>query len=387
MVLEQASFPRDKVCGDALSGKVLSELRRLAPALPGMLATEATQVPSWGIAFVAPGGETLRVPFKPQFDKQVDAAPGHLMRRLDFDHLLARQVRAEPLIDLREHTPVASWQQHSLAEGGGFTLLGREEQPLARARLVIAADGAQSRFARLVGGHAREPAHHCAGLRAYYRGVTGLDPDNFIELHFLRDFLPGYLWIFPLANGAANVGVGMLTSAVSKKKVNLRQRLQEILREEPTLRARFANATLEGPVQGFGLPLGSKVRALSGDHYLLVGDAASLIDPFSGEGISNALIAGRHAADWAGRALDAGNLSADFLKGYDAAVYRRLGPELRVSRRLQQLLALPRLFDAVVRRANRNPALAGLISSMFSDLDLRQQLRSPAFYGRLLFGS
>ncbi len=386
VVFDKAAFPRDKVCGDALSGKVISELRRLtddADALPALLRAEPQQVPSWGISFIAPNGETLRVPFKTGFDKAADYAPGHLMRRLDFDDFLVRRVRAQPLIQLRENTAVERWER---ASDGIWTLFGKGTEPLARARLLVAADGAQSRFGRTIGGHTLEPEHHCAGLRAYYRGVRGLDPDNFIELHFLPDFLPGYLWIFPLPDGAANVGVGMLTSAVSKKKVNLRQRLTEIIQESPALRARFAGATLEGPVQGFGLPLGSRMRPISGDGYLLVGDAGSLIDPFSGEGISNALIAGRHAADWAGRALAAHDFSGALLQGYDAAVYRRLGPELRVSRRLQQLLAFPRLFNFVVKRANSNPALAELISSMFNDLDLRQRLRQPSFYARLLVG-
>lgn len=386
VLLDKAAFPRDKICGDALSGKVISELRRLgggSDALPSLLRAEPQQVPSWGIAFIAPNGEALRVPFKSNFNKTVDSAPGHLMRRLDFDDFLVRQVRAQPLIQLRERTEVASWTRDP---DGTWTLFDKAKTPRARARLVVAADGAQSRFGRTVGGHTLEPEHHCAGLRAYYRGVRDLDPDNFIELHFLRDFLPGYLWIFPLPDGSANVGVGMLTAAVSKKKVNLRQRLTEIIEEVPALRARFAGATLEGPVQGFGLPLGSRMRPISGDGFLLVGDSGSLIDPFSGEGISNALIAGRHAADWVTRALAANDLSRAFLQGYDAAVYRRLGPELRVSRRLQQLLAFPRLFDFVVRRANTNPALAELISSMFNDLDLRQRLRQPSFYAKLLLG-
>jgi flavin-dependent dehydrogenase len=231
-----------------------------------------------------------------------------------------------------------------------------------------------------------EPAHHCAGLRAYYTGVRELHPQNFIELHFLPDFLPGYLWIFPLPDGAANVGVGMLTSEVSRQRINLRERLHELLTTHPKLRERFAGAKAEGPVRGFGLPLGSKRRSLSGDAYLLLGDAGSLIDPFSGEGIGHAMISGRHAADWATRALAADNTSAAFLKGYDAAVYRRLGKELRLSYGMQRLLRWPSLFSFVANRAARNPALAETLSAMFLDLDLRERLRQPSFYLRLLAG-
>jgi flavin-dependent dehydrogenase len=63
-----------------------------------------------------------------------------------------------------------------------------------------------------------EPKYYAAGLRAYYKNVTGTNEDNFIELHFIKKMLPGYFWIFPLPNGEANVGVGLLSDMVRKKK-------------------------------------------------------------------------------------------------------------------------------------------------------------------------
>src|SRR5690606_9549152 len=91
-----------------------------------------------------------------------------------------------------------------------------------RCRLVIAADGANSHFARHVAGLQMEPQHHCAGVRAYYSGVSGLDPQGFIELIFLKELLPGYLWIFPLPDGRANVGLGMRSDAVKKRRLDLK---------------------------------------------------------------------------------------------------------------------------------------------------------------------
>ena len=216
--------------------------------------------------------------------------------------------------------------------------------------------------------------------------MTGLSADNFIELHFIQDFLPGYLWVFPLPNGEANVGVGMLSSVVSKKKINLRQRLTEMLETHPALKSRFSGAERLGPVRGWGLPLGSKRRPLSGENYLLLGDAGSLIDPFSGEGISHAMVSGRHAADWAARAVAANDFQPAFLKGYDRAVYNRLGQELRLSRMMQRLLNFPSLFNFLANRAASNPTLAETLSMMFLDLNLRERLRQPGFYFRLLFG-
>ncbi|UYZ65013.1 NAD(P)/FAD-dependent oxidoreductase [Hymenobacter weizhouensis] len=383
LLLDRATFPRDKVCGDALSGKVINELRRIGAELPERLAAEPIQLPSWGIDFYAPNGRRLAVPFKPHYNPAQDRAAGHISKRVHFDNFLIEEVRRRPEIDFRENTDVA---RHEPLPDGRWRLLAADGSEIATARLLLVANGAQSSFARQIGGHELEAAHHCAGLRAYYRGVQGLHPHNFIELHFIRDFLPGYLWVFPLPNGEANVGVGMLTEAVSKKKVKLRERLDDMLRTHPALKERFAGAERLGPVRGFGLPLGSKRRPLSGPGYLLLGDAGSLIDPFSGEGISHAMVSGRHAADWAGRALAAQDFSPTFLRGYDAAVYNRLWQELRLSRAMQRLLNYPWLFNFIANRAANNPTLAETISNMFLDLDLRERLRQPGFYVKLLLG-
>ncbi len=132
--------------------------------------------------------------------------------------------------------------------------------------------------------------------------------------------------------------------------------------------------------------MASKRRPLSGDGFLLVGDAGHLIDPFTGEGISHAMISGVHAADVAQEMLRAGDHSAAAAKRYDERVWKRLGKELAISTRLQALADKAWLFDFVVDRANKNPALADTISSMFTDLDLRERLKKPGFYMDLLLG-
>ena len=162
--------------------------------------------------------------------------------------------------------------------------------------------------------------------------------------------------------------------------------LDEILATHPTLAPRFAGATRLGAVKGFGLPLGSKRRALSGAGYCLLGDAGSLIDPFSGEGISHAMVSGRHAAIWAVEAVKKADFSPEFLQHYDKAVYNRLGQELRLSRVMQRLLNFPSLFNIIANRAVNNPTLAETLSMMFMDLDLRERLRKPSFYFKLFFG-
>src|SRR5947207_2015215 len=78
-----------------------------------------------------------------------------------------------------------------------------------------------------------------------------------------------------------------------------------------------------------------KKRKISGDHFLLTGDAASLIDPFTGEGIGNGMISGMIAAEQIQQAIHADRYDAAFLSSYDKKIYEALWSELKLSRKLQ----------------------------------------------------
>ena len=118
---------------------------------------------------------------------------------------------------------------------------------------------------------------------------------------------------------------------------------------------------------------------------MLTGDAASLIDPFSGEGIGNALYSGMLAAKAAEAALEKDRYDQDFLKeAYDDVLYKRLGGEMKISATLLKLCKYPWLFNFVVNKAHKSPELSKTISCMFTDIDLRDQLRKPSFYAKIL---
>lgn len=382
ILVEKAVFPRDKVCGDALSGKVMRTLERVDLDLAAQVNSHASRMPSWGVVFVAPGGKGLRVPFSRNTGE--GEAPGAILPRLQFDDLLFQQMKKSPGITVLEGHSAKTYTRS--ANGWEVGVAHGSVQKSIHCQLILDASGGNSHFARHVGGLDLQPAHHAAGIRGYFTGVKDLDPQGFIELIFLDELSPGYLWIFPLANGRANVGLGLRSDVVRKRRSDLKATLRRIIAEHPALRDRFADATMEGTLQGMGLPLASKRRKLSGDGYLLIGDAGHLIDPFTGEGISHAMISGRHAAAVAAEMLAAKDLSAKAAEQYDQRVWNRLGQELAISTRLQQLADKPWLFNFVVDRAKRNPALADTISSMFSDLDMRARLKKPGFYVHLLLG-
>jgi menaquinone-9 beta-reductase len=383
IVIEKETFPRDKVCGDACSGKTALVINRANPEwLTEILDDEKSFLPSWGITFVAPNGKSLDIPFSPKRTEETKA-PGFTVPRLSFDNFLFQKMPS-PHCTIFQQATVNNIDQSGDKVSVAMTHGGNEY--LVTAPIIIGADGDKSIVRKKYLNEETTPKTYAVGLRAYYEGVSGMHAENFIELHFLPEMLPGYLWIFPLPNGMANVGVGILSERIREKKINLREQMLYAIKSNPQIAPRFANAKLIDKIQGWGLPLAMERQPMSGDNFMLTGDAACLIDPFSGEGIGNALYSGMLAAAAIKEAIAANNYSAAFLKvAYDDVVYKRLGDELKISATLQRLCRYPWLFNFVVNKAYKSPSLRNTISCMFTDMDLREQLSKPSFYLKILF--
>ena len=380
VLIDKATFPRDKVCGDAISGKVTTLLNRLDPDILERFNQQSMQIDVWGIRFVAPNGKELDIPFQPNYVRNASSAPGYVARRYDFDNFLVQEVRRRDNIQFWEGLAVEQYTQTER----GWLISGNKGALEVEARMLIVADGAHSAFSRKVAGLERDFRPHAGAVRAYYANVENLSKENFIELHFIHSITPGYFWIFPLPNGQANVGLGMRSDILRQRKVNLRKTLQEVIEEHPVLRKRFQNARLIGEVKGYGLPLGSKRRPLSGNHYMLVGDAGHLIDPLTGEGIGNAFYSGFIAAEQLQQCLADNDFSAAFLKAYDQRVSRVLGSEMRLSYRLQKMLAYPFLVNLLANIIAGNRRIVALLSGMYNDFTLREQLVKPWFWVKML---
>lgn len=382
-IIDKAIFPRDKVCGDALSGKSVYVLNQLDPGIIQAFNQQQDEfIESWGVKFVAPNGKAIDIPFKSDMSK-TELPPGFISKRFHFDNELFKRLdrKYANVIEGAEVTEINPTPDgvdvtYQPASGPAVTL---------HANIIVGAEGDRSIVAKKLANQHKENEHYCAGIRAYYKGVEGMHENNFIELHFLPEMLPGYFWIFPLPNGMANIGAGMLSSEVSKRKVNLKADMLRAIENNPNIRERFKNATLEGKIQGWGLPLGSKKRPVSGERFLLAGDAGSLIDPFTGEGIGNALYSGMMAANQLAECVKQNRFDATFLAQYDKAFYDRQWDELKLSHTMQRLCKYPWLFNFVVNKAHKNKTLRETISCMFEDLDLRAKLRNPLFYFKLLW--
>jgi menaquinone-9 beta-reductase len=374
-LIDKSTLPKAKVCGDALSGTVMKVLKDL----PGNAYREFLEMPgilpSWGIRFFAPNQVVLDVPFVKNKNEQT-LVPGVTCSRTHFEEFMLKKLEGYSNIQLFLGCTVKEIRvSHSTGE---ITVAGDAFH--FTSNVVVGADGTNSIVGKKLAGNRVDLKKLCLGVRGYYSGVTELHEDNFIELHFIRELLPDYLWIFPMQGGIANVGLGMMSNRVKMSRVSPANVLKELLRSHPNLRSRFLQATLLGKIETHSLPMGPDKKRISGQGFLLTGDAASLIDPFTGEGIGNAMVSGEIAAKLLQRAFAENDFSKRFFQQYDHEIKTRIGKELKISSTIRKLVAFPSLFNFVAKKVNSREDLTELFSSMYYELEARKKLMNPLFY-------
>ncbi len=389
LLVDKAKFPREKVCGDAVSGKSIGVLRTL-----GLLAHLEAQPHGviTGLKMISPNGKEVLVPFP---NATGLTCAGYCLRRQQTDAVLFAAAKAESNITLIENFSVSGLERD--ASGAVIGISGSQANresvspPLNnertyKGRVVIGADGAGSVVARSLGLAGVPPEHAFMAVRGYWRGVGGLG--DHIELFFIDQVLPGYFWIFPMGDGTANVGLGILNSDIKKRGEHPNKILLNAIAKHPALIARFTSAKQEGPIGAWVIPNGSHTRPNFGDGWVLVGDAASLVDPFSGEGVGNALSSGQFAAQTINEALGKnpgnGPLPAASLAPYSELVESKLRPEIMTSYNLQRASRSRFLLNVFIGKAATKPAFRQMIIDMLASDEAKQQVKDPLFYLKLL---
>ncbi len=347
LLLDKSAFPRDKVCGDGITVDVLNVLKRISPALQEKFVGEAGMLPSWGFCFHASNGRELRYDFSRGGFKY---APFFTSRRLHLDDFLVRNL-PEGSGTFIQNARVTSLSRDT----GGVEVQYRTPSGEAqvRAKLVVGAEGEKPIVTRHLGlPHYREKRHLIGALRVYYKNVQGFHEGNHLEFFFDKKLLPGYFWAFPLSENEANVGLGMVSSEISKRKVNLKKALEEIIKTHPRISSMFAEAEPMETPQGWGLPIITPEREIAGERYALIGDAAGMIEPFTGKGIGPGMMSARICAEYIQEALEK---KAYNLKPYEAHMYRYYKSEIKAGYRLQKTLKYPLMLNAVVGLSNLGP--------------------------------
>lgn len=325
VILDAAIFPRDKVCGDALDTMVMRVLNSIEP---GFVKKEIIHDSNFSKSnsFLIHVNENRKAMIQATSNNPFPDLPFLCFcKRSYFDHFLLTHLNKQ----YAHFLPGTKVKKilHEKSEKIIYTKQNGKEIQI-KAKMIVGADGDHSVVLRSLGGRKIDRVHYAGALRQYWKGISDLKPDV-LELYLPKSIPLGYLWIFPLPNGEANVGLGSQSAIITKNKIDLKKVMTDLIQNDPVLKYRFENAIPLESMQGHGLPYASLQRKISGDGWLLTGDAASLVCPTTGEGIGPAMLSGYIAAHFVQRAVQKNDFSAGTFTHYDREVYKRLKESIR----------------------------------------------------------
>lgn len=317
-VVDRASFPRPKTCGDALSNRAVALVRSLGAGArldrdPHALVRRADAV--------FPGD--LRV-------GRDYVEPGWIVPRLTLDDAL-REALESSGAQLRQGVQV---RQIDLANARVDRVLGEGFE--WRAPIVIAADGPSSVAWTALGRQKPRGRALAMATTAYYENISFPTGPEVADHYFEHDLPLGYGWVFPAVAGLGNVGVYQREDGNRRDRRRLPAVLDDFIARHPE---RFADARRVGEVRSWPLPIGD-VGPIASRGILLVGDAGGFVDPLAGEGIFQALFTGMQAGAIAAQAVAAGGLDHTLARRYEQTCAKAIVRTNRARARVQDAMAV-----------------------------------------------
>ncbi|AOZ72183.1 drug:proton antiporter [Boudabousia tangfeifanii] len=365
-LLEKATFPRDKICGDGLTPAAVNEL-----ALMGIDTSNWQR--NLGLEVVG-GGHEIRLPWPAQ-----RSLPdfGMACPRMELDETLARAA-AKAGANLVEGVLVKELKTDATGRVNGVVgFKGRgedEERYDISAKLVVDAGGVAARLAISAGRQAAARRPMAVAARTYFRSPLG-DTDWMISHLELWDgkpgesnLLPGYGWIFPLGDGLVNVGLGSVSSNKAATKLPYKQIFGAWCANLPEEWG-FTEENQTAPLRSAALPMCFNRKPQYADGLALIGDAAGMVSPFNGEGIAPAMQAGRFLAEAFVLAC-ARDTQSGFdlaMSAYPQALRNQLGGYYSLGRIFVKLIERPQIMRACTKYGLPRPALMKLVHKLLSD--------------------
>ena len=336
LLIDAATFPRDKTCGDGLTPRAMHELAALGVAhdITSRYTSRGLKLHGFGGSVTAPWPTS---PF---------GTTGSAMPRTELDDLLRRHANAQPAVTMWDNaTALTPETQH-----GRITAVTVRHQGVEKritCRFVIVADGVRSPFGKKLGRTWHKGDVYGIAARSYC--TTPLSHDPWIHSHLeLRDsdgvIQPGYGWIFPLGNGSVNLGCGALSTDARPAKVNTKKLLELYASQQ---RAAWSLGQTTSVASAL-LPMGGAVSNVAGPNWALIGDAAACVNPLNGEGIDYGLETARMAIGM----LDEGK---DLTLLWPYLLRSAYGNTFLLARTLARVLTYPRFLGAVGPVGFRGP--------------------------------
>jgi len=338
-VIDKATFPRDKCCGDGLT--------TLALRLLDSLGLEPGAVESWNRVDRA----TIRAPSGRELNLTMPTGRGQFVavaKRRDLDHALVELSRTAGATVL-EAVGLASIAP-AIDHIGVTTTTGE----MVRARYIVAADGMWSPTRRALGMDTPGYRGEWHGFRQYMKAKGTRSRDLWVW--FEPDLLPGYAWSFPLPNGQVNVGFGVVRKTARNGKSTLSgsqmaSTWSGLLRRGHIREVLDITEVVE-PHRAWPIPARLPRTSLTGPRTLFVGDAAAATDPLTGEGIGQALETGLLAA----QAIITGGATrpAAVCARYDISTRQRLTADHKMASALSSVLGSAMATNAALATVGAN---------------------------------
>jgi geranylgeranyl reductase family protein len=359
LLVDRAEFPRDKTCGDGLTPRAVAVLDRLG-VLPALTSSGYQRIN--GALTVAPNGAVFHVRFG---DFRLGLPDyGLVVPRFELDDRLRRHAMTLGARFISGMHVTGPLRQGDRVTGAtSYPVTGVEGQAggqavKVEAPLTIVATGASIGLLRSFGVLSRMPPTVSA-IRGYFTNIPDLG-DEF-EFYFDRELTAGYAWIFPLADGRANVGLGLFNwYRRDNREANTRRLLADFMARHP----RLAAARPDGPVKGYPLRTDFPRYRSAGRGYLLTGEALGLVHPITGEGIDLAMESAEFAATAADAALRSPNPGKEAPAAYSRALKATYGRFFRAVHVIEQIATRPVALNRLLRKAPQHPYLARTLAGI-----------------------
>ena len=324
IVAESQKFPRDKICGDGVSPIALAELQRI-----GITGSEefskVNEINKVGL-FIE--GQKVMIDLS-----KPDHLPFHarIVPRLQLDNWIYEAAKKRGAVFL-EDTRLCNYiinENVVTAE----VKRGRSTKKI-KAKIIVGADGSSSTVARIFNGAKPLDEFQLLGLRAYYEGVNG--PADRVDIFFSGDNFPGIYWMFPMGQNAANIGLAMVAKTLPKNENHVKELLNNHIKNNKDIAERIGTGTIKGKISGWPLTFYNPKNKISGHRLLLIGDAAGLINPLSGDGIQYSLLSARWAAECIINCAEKNDFSSAAANVYTKKIEEELAYDFALSNLLIQ---------------------------------------------------
>ncbi|WP_339661905.1 NAD(P)/FAD-dependent oxidoreductase [uncultured Polaribacter sp.] len=334
-IVDKATFPRDKTCGDGLILHTYKSLRILG--LFDAFVANPKFIHSNKINLHIKNN--LKLQFKEKEDRNRVISYG---KRIDFDYFLVNELSKE-YATCEFGSGVKSLEETS---EGIIVTLKNGKQILAK--IVVGADGIQSTVSKKLTGFIPDKKKMSTFISAYFNNVKmPLKNEAEIRLHYNK--MPLFFYVFPLPNNEVNVTLGGNTQKIIDNNINLKDEIEAFIKNHPKVAPKFMDAKQISVWRGWGIPYHFSKQKVCGNRFFLVGDAAGLANSFYKEGVGTGMMSGIICAKKIATCLNENNFSDAFMSSYKKELDKEFGKLLRFSEFALKVARFKAIFAGVVK--------------------------------------